>query len=140
MTCPRCSGAPWKASRPFCHDCEEYVVDMGAAETGRDAPTGSDTRLEADIQLAIRRALEALGFSVYDLSQDRATRQTPGLADLYVMGHGRCAWVEVKRPKGRQSEAQVRFEGLVRANGGEYYVWRHEDEAIRFTQDGRAVA
>jgi hypothetical protein len=96
--------------------------------------------LSQDIQLGIRRALEVLGFDVYDLSQDRPTRQTPGLGDLYVIGRGRCAWVEVKRPGGRQSETQELFERRVRANGGEYHVWRSEEEAIRWAEGLRTSA
>jgi hypothetical protein len=116
------------------------------APSEADSPTAApvptpvvDDRSEEEIQLGIRRALEVLGFYVYDLSQGRATRQTPGLADLYVVGHGRCAWLEVKRPvKGKQSEAQEVFEQRVRSNGGEYLVVRSESDAIAWAERVRA--
>lgn len=143
MTCPKCdSDLPGLGT--YCWSCGDYVDRLGSTN---DAPAPAcpadaipDTRSEEQIQLAIRRALEALGFTVYDLSQGRPTRQTPGLADLYVVGQGRCAWVEVKRPGGRQSAGQRSFEEDVLANGGEYHVMCHESEAIAWAESvGRAA-
>ncbi len=93
-----------------------------------------DTRLEDQIQEAGRKALELLGFTVYSLSQDRATRQTPGIADTYIAGHGRTTWAEWKRPGENQSAAQIDFEKVVTANGDEYHVWRHENDAIAWAK------
>lgn len=131
--CPGCSRELGALAR-FCHDCGAYVDDMapGAAAAPERAAVPPDDRSESEIQLGIRRALETLGFEVYDLSQDRPTRQTPGLGDLYVVGRGRCAWLEVKRPTGRQSEAQVRFGEAVTSNGGDYVVVRSETEAVEW--------
>ena len=97
-------------------------------ETTRTADL-PDARLEDEIQEAGRKALELLGFTVYSFSQDRATRQTPGIADTYVAGHGRTTWAEWKRPGKSQTPDQVLFEDTVTANGDEYHVWRHENEA-----------
>ena len=96
-----------------------------------------DDRLEDVIQEAGRRGLESLGFTVYSFSQDRATRQTPGIADTYVVGHGSRTWGEWKRPGKRykQSADQVAFEEDVTANGDTYHVWRHESEAIQWAID-----
>ena len=57
-----------------------------------------------------------------------------------VLGLGRCAWMEVKRRKGWQSDAQVAFEGHVRANEGEYHVWRSEVEALAWAEGVRRGA
>ncbi len=141
--CPRCE-RELAGLATYCHDCEAYVDDMGdprpsgasVAPAPRTPAAGiPDTRLEDEIQLATTRALELLGFDVYDLSQGRKTRQTPGLADLYVVGFGRCAWGEMKRAKGKQSEAQRIFEASVQRHGGEYHVWRHENEAIEWARE-----
>ena len=93
-----------------------------------------DNRLEDQIQEAGRKALALLGFTVYSLSQDRATRQTPGIADTYVAGHGQTTWAEWKTVDGIQSDAQITFEKIVKANGAEYHVWRHENEAIAWAK------
>lgn len=82
-------------------------------------------------------ALTLLGWTVYDLAQPRATMQTPGLPDLYVVGFGVAAWLEVKRPKGKQSDAQTLFEQVVRENGAIYQVVRSEEEAVRWSEDVR---
>lgn len=71
--------------------------------------------LESQEQAAITRLLDAAGFCVYDLSQGRATRQTPGLPDLYAVHPevGWVWWVEVKRQKGaRVSVAQRLFQDI----------------------------
>ncbi len=93
-----------------------------------------DDRLEDVIQEAGRKALELLGFKVYSLSQDRATRQTPGIADTYVAGHGRTTWAEWKRPGEVQSADQFDFEKNVIENGAEYHVWMHENDAIAWAK------
>ncbi len=139
VPCPKCgTGLPLGAR--FCWSCEEYLVDMSpeaararlAAHDAHDPIP--DDRLEDVIQEAGRKALELLGFTVYSLSQDRATRQTPGIADTYVVGMGRTTWAEWKRPGKKQSPAQLGFERDVTANGDAYHVWRHESDAIAWAK------
>ena len=135
--CPRCGGGLGGLAT-YCHTCEEYVADMDASPPQeartRAAALIPDDRLEDVIQEAGRKALELLGFTVYSISQDRATRQTPGIADTYVAGHGRTTWAEWKTAKGVQSPDQILFEETVTANGDEYHVWRHENEAIEWAR------
>lgn len=138
--CPRCGGTLAGLAR-YCHTCGSYVTDIGsdAGPPATDAYAWAtrglpDERLEDAIQLAARKALLLLGFKVYDLSQDRPTRQTPGVADLYVCGYGRCTWGEMKKADGVQSAEQVAFESVVTKNGAEYHVWRHENEAIEWAK------
>ncbi len=146
--CPGCGGE-LAGLATYCHTCNKYVADMAAEpESGwspyagprASAPVIPDDRLEDEIQEAGRKALELLGFTVYSLSQDRATRQTPGIADTYVAGHGRCTWAEWKGPGKKQSDDQVCFEHTVTMHGAEYHVWRHEDEAIAWAKGVRAAA
>ena len=110
----------------------DYVTNLA----GEPAPTRAvdvpDDRLEDVIQEAGRKGLESLGFTVYSFNQDRATRQTPGIADTYVAGHGSTTWGEWKRPGKKQSKAQLDFEKDVTANGDTYHVWRHESEALEW--------
>jgi hypothetical protein len=47
----------------------------------------------------------------------------PGLADITVITDGGFSiFLEVKRPKGKQSPDQIEFERLVKKKGGEYYL------------------
>jgi hypothetical protein len=71
--------------------------------------------LEKSEQAKTRRLLLAVGCCVYSLDQWRATGQTPGLYDSYVVhpGIGVTAWLDSKRRKGgRVSEAQALFRSI----------------------------
>ena len=136
IICPQCGEGLSGAGR-YCRTCEEYVSEMAERPPQKARPRAGgipDDRLEDVIQEAGRKALELLGFTVYSFSQDRRTRQTAGIADTYVAGHGRTTWGEWKRPGKNQSPDQILFEETVTANGDEYNVWRHENEAIAWAK------
>ncbi len=86
---------------------------------------GPETRIRIDI----RELLKKMGYSVWDLEQNRKTRQTPGFSDLVAFGHGMILFIEVKTEKGTQSDYQKIFEAEVNANGGTYFVWRDVRDA-----------
>ncbi len=48
----------------------------------------------------------------------------PGLSDLVAVRDGRVVHIEVKTPKGVQSEKQKRFQRKLEAAGGEYVLAR----------------
>lgn len=92
---------------------------------------------EKEIQRAGCELLRTFGFAVYNLSQARATKQTPGLADTFICGHGVTCWIEWKRPGAKQSPAQVAFENEVQYNGGRYYVFKSVVDVVTWFQDLR---
>jgi hypothetical protein len=118
----------------WCARCNEYTDRIGATtDPSPPARDRTDTRTEAEVQLAIRRTAEALGYEVLDMSQGRPTRQPSGIPDLYIRGHGRRVWVEVKRPSGGTvTEAQWRFIAGELAHGGEAFVARTERDFIHW--------
>lgn len=77
------------------------------------------SRTEKRVQLEIKRALETLGFHVSDLSQPRASMQTPGLPDLYAIQPDwpMTVWIEVKRPGGQPTEHQKAWHRTARSAG-----------------------
>lgn len=77
---------------------------------------------EKEVQRQGVALLKLMGFAVYNLSQARASKQTPGLADSFVCGRGVCAWFEWKKTGGTQSDAQKAFEADVTSNGGIYVL------------------
>lgn len=90
--------------------------------------------LEKEIQLAIcdYLALRKVFFwrqnvaPVYDSKNERF-RAMPkysltGVSDIIALKDGKAYFLEVKRPKGIQSENQKIFERLVTDNGGVYRV------------------
>lgn len=97
--CPGCDPAYWAARRKL-------------------VPT------EKQVQSAVRRLYELHGCSVYDLSQPRATMQTEGVPDLYVVDpQARAAWWhEVKRPGGKQSVGQRAFQAQCATVGVTYLL------------------
>ena len=85
----------------------QAAAKYGPALVARDARV-----LEKEEQAEIVRRFRAFGFKVYNLSQPRATKQTPGLPDNYCV-HTRLPiaffW-ECKRQVGGQlSPAQIDF-------------------------------
>jgi hypothetical protein len=137
--CPTC-GNILPGLGTFCHMCHAYTEDMGATTDVSPAARERipDDRTEAQVQLAIRRAAELLGYEAFDLSQGRPTRQPAGIPDLYVRGHGRRVWIEVKRPHGgKLSEAQHQFITGELGNGGDAFVARSEDDFLLWhTREG----
>lgn len=86
---------------------------------------GDERRLERDEQIEIRKLFIAYGFRIYNLSQARATKQTPGLFDLWCV-HERepiAFWFDAKRPVGwKLSPAQIEFVELnIKAGVSAYY-------------------
>lgn len=56
-----------------------------------------------------------------------------GQADLaLLLKGGRCVFVELKTPKGRQSEEQKKFQRAVELLGFEYLIFRSLDDCINF--------
>lgn len=65
---------------------------------------------------------------------------TPGAADLCILlPAGRCAWMETKAAKGRQSDVQKGFEAKCRRLGHRYRVVRTLNEAIEYLHEIRAL-
>jgi hypothetical protein len=87
---------------------------------------------EQDIRVGIVSYLRMMGWAVWDLEQNRRTRQTAGLPDLFLAGFHRTVWVEVKTPTGRLSDAQAVFREEMRANGHEWHLWRSVEQAHVF--------
>ncbi len=86
-------------------------------------------RPEQAIRYGIKRFLKQVGFAVWDMEQNRRTRQTPGFSDLVAFGHGVILFIEVKTEKGRLSAYQEEFGDEVAQNGGVFLVWRSTRDA-----------
>ena len=90
---------------------------------------------EAQIQKEIVVFMKTLGFACWETSQGYrkergGTRMTPGIPDLYFIGHGLGLWCEVKRPKGKLTEAQELFQQECWDNGILHQVWRDVRDAF----------
>ena len=47
-----------------------------------------------------------------------------GISDIFCLYDGKCIALEVKGPKGRQTQSQKKAEQDIKAAGGEYYIVR----------------
>lgn len=87
-----------------------------------------------------------VGFAVYDMEQNRPTRQTPGFVDLVAFGHGLILFIECKSDRGRLSAWQRVMRDLVieqRIAEVFHFVWRSPKEAHEWWEtmrSSRAVA
>lgn len=80
--------------------------------------------LEEVTQRTCVKMAEAVGCDIYNLSQDRATRQTPGIPDLLILHTGIPVsfWFETKRPGiKRLSPAQQEFRARCLECGVRHY-------------------
>ncbi len=139
--CPQCRGE-LRGLATFCHTCQEYVEELRQKESAPELTPAAvvvDTRLEAARRFGVRDALERIpgtpdwpkGFIVIDFEQNRkGTRVRLGVADLYIMGFGVSAWIEMKTDTGTQTQEQIGFELDCQACGVPYFVWRNEEEAL----------
>ena len=97
-------------------------------------------RKERDIQRAIKDWLTVQGYKVYRINNGAVFNPkrkcyvfhgTPGVPDLWVVGHGIAAWVEVKSDKGRQSPDQKAFQDSLVGTRVSYILARSIDDVQR---------
>ena len=81
---------------------------------------------EADIRAQVKDYLEWQGWFVFYHLQGLGSY--PGLPDLQAVKDGRTLYIEVKRPTGRQSAHQKRFQQAVESAGGTYILVSSVDD------------
>lgn len=84
---------------------------------------------EAEIQRQIKEYLQWQGWFVVKIHQSLGSYK--GIADLYALKNGRSVWIEVKTPRGRQSQHQEKFQRDIEDHGGEYMVARCVEDVMR---------
>lgn len=83
---------------------------------------------ETDIRRQIQDYLRLTGFFVYYNLQGLGS--FPGLSDLVAVKNGRVVHIEVKTPRGRQSERQKQFQQRLEEAGGKYVVARGIEDVM----------
>lgn len=130
-----------------CTECGEVLIGLGICDgCGHDNRTSSGAGpslpepSEAEIQLAIRRYLDAHGFFVIDTSQGQRAQITRGLPDLLIYGDGRFCHAEIKRPGGQQSPHQKTVARWCRRAHVAYVVWRSVEDARAWVEEGASAS
>lgn len=122
------------------------ALQMAERHLGATASTGIATpdqlamkkKLEDEHQRESRKLMRALGFTVINFSQKRATKQTPGIPDTkyYHVRRGLTLWHEDKATWGTQSSAQKDFQTMAEACGELYVLGTlHDLEAWLITNN-----
>lgn len=100
----------------------------------RIAEEQQDDRLEKELQRDVVKLYLAFHCQVFNLSQARASKQSPGLGDLYVvhLPTAQVWWHETKTPTGRQSPAQKQFQTIHKYTPVGYVMGRklHAEEHL----------
>jgi hypothetical protein len=102
--------------------------------------------LEAKIQASIVQYLQILGIFCFSCPNERkASPQAmgrlismglrPGVSDLILWLGDKTVYMEVKTPKGKQSEAQKRFQKRCEESGRIYCVVHSLDEAMKVVDE-----
>ena len=83
---------------------------------------------ETAIKRQVKQYLQYRGWFVFPVLQGLGAYK--GISDLIALKRGRVAFIEVKRPGGRQSEHQKSFQENIEAQGGEYWLVRSVDDVM----------
>lgn len=71
------------------------------------------------------------------LKKEGATAGAPDL--VLILDDGETVWVELKTPKGRQSESQKAFQARLQALRHNYFIWRSVNDCNAFVQGYRKM-
>jgi len=97
---------------------------------------------ETDIQKSICQYLELKRYmfwrqnTIPALNKEGKFRAMPkysknGIPDIIVVKQGQFIGIEVKKPKGKQSENQIKFQKELELAGGTYYIATSIDDLIK---------
>ncbi len=75
---------------------------------------------ETAIKKTIKQFLQYNRWYIFPILQGLGAHK--GVSDFIAIKDGRTIFLEVKTPKGKQSEYQKEFERQVVEHGGEYYI------------------
>lgn len=87
---------------------------------------------ESEIQGAVRKLLEMDGWYVIRHQQGMGCHK--GLSDLSAIKNGITIYVEIKTPRGVQSDYQKDFQADVESHGAKYIICRDAEDIIPYLQ------
>ena len=98
------------------------MAKTGTRKVSKKAKPVRHNPTEAEVRTQVKEYLQWQGWFVYyNLA---GLGSYPGLSDLVAVKDGRVVHIELKRPTGKQSERQEKFQRDLEAAGGEYLVAR----------------
>ena len=83
---------------------------------------------EGAIKAHVKYYLKLKGWFIFPIMQGPLSYR--GISDFYAIKGGRGIWMEIKTPKGRQSDYQIQFQYDIESHGGEYLIVKDVQELI----------
>ena len=83
---------------------------------------------ENDIKLQVKQYLDLRGWYHFPILQGLGSFD--GIPDRIAIKNGRTLYLEIKKPGGKQSPAQIDFEKNIKFQKGEYYLIDDLDSLI----------
>ena len=99
------------------------------AESERGDAVSKPKVTETDIRRQVRDYLRYRGWFCFHVLQGLGAYR--GISDIIAVKGGRVLFVELKTPRGRQSEYQKVFQADLEAAGGEYILCRGADDLLK---------
>lgn len=91
--------------------------------------TGRKVTPETALKNSVKHYLRLKGWLVVPILQGLGAHR--GISDLICLKAGQTIFLELKRPKGQQSEPQKAFQADIEAHGGNYLICRSIDDLIK---------
>jgi hypothetical protein len=88
---------------------------------------------ENDIKRQIKEYLDLRGWWNFPILQSLGAY--PGLPDRIAIRDGRILFLEIKRPKGKLSEHQKKFQENMKRENAEYYVIHNLEELMKLLEE-----
>ena len=91
--------------------------------------------LEADIKKLTRDYMQIKGWFIFPILQSMGCYD--GISDFIAVKAGRVVFIETKSPAGKQRPAQIEFQAMVEAKGGEYFLVDCYEDLVKITEGGK---
>ena len=87
--------------------------------------------LESEVRKEIKEYLQRAGWFVFPVHQ-QGFRAYKGISDYIAIKSGKVAFIEVKKPGGKQSKDQIKFQQDVTDHRGNYFCVDSIESLIRY--------
>ena len=87
---------------------------------------------ENDVKRVVKDYLNIKGYFNFHILQGIGSFK--GIPDIIAIKAGRVLFLEIKKPKGKQSEYQKQFQIFIEGHGGEYYIVRSLEDLMKIIE------
>ena len=81
---------------------------------------------ETSLKKLVKQSMSIMGWFIFPILQGLGAHR--GISDFIAIKGGRVLFLEIKAPKGKQSDNQIEFERQIKEHGGNYQIIRNLEE------------